>query len=112
LDKPRRDIRVFVLGDKALASIYRISPPSKWKTNVAQGSHVKATKLSAELREVSLKAVKAIGLLYAGVDILETSSGPVILEVNGSPSWQGLQQATGINVAEHLVRFSADLMKH
>lgn len=112
LDKPSRDIRVFVLGDKALASIYRISPPSKWKTNVAQGSQVKAAKLSAELREISLKAVKAIGLLYAGVDILETSNGPVILEVNGSPSWQGLQQATGINVAEHLVRFSADLMKH
>lgn len=112
LDKPSRDIRVFVIGDKALASIHRISPPSKWKTNVAQGSQIKAAKLSAELREISLKAVKAIGLLYAGVDIIETSNGPVILEVNGSPSWQGLQQATGINIAEHLVRFSADIVKH
>ena len=112
LDKPNRDIRVFVIGDKVLASIYRIAPPGKWKTNVAQGSQVKAFKLSAELAEISLKSVKAIGLLYAGIDIIETSNGPVVLEVNGSPSWQGLQQATGINVAEHLVKFAADLLKH
>jgi len=112
LDKPSRDIRVFVIGDEVLASIYRIAPPGKWKTNVAQGSKVKAVKLSDKLREISLKAVKAVGLLYAGVDIIETSNGPVILEVNGSPSWQGLHQATGIDVAEHLVRFAADIVKH
>jgi len=112
LDKPSRDVRIFVIGDKVLASIYRVAPPGKWKTNVAQGSQVKAAKLSTELSEISLRAVKAVGLLYAGVDIIETSNGPVVLEVNGSPSWQGLQQATGINVAEHLVRFAADLMKH
>ena len=111
-DKPSRDIRAFVLGDKVLASIYRIGAPGKWKTNVAQGSQVKAAKLSAELEGISLKAVEAVGLLYAGVDIMETSSGPVILEVNGSPSWQGLQQATGINVAEYLVKFAADIVKH
>jgi RimK family alpha-L-glutamate ligase len=112
LDKPSRDIRVFVIGNDVLASIYRVAPPGKWKTNVAQGSQAKATKLSAELRELSLKAVKAVGLLYAGVDIIETSNGPVILEINGSPSWQGLQQATSINVAEHLVRFAVDFAKH
>jgi len=112
LDKPSRDIRVFVIADKVLASIYRIASPGKWKTNVAQGSQVEAFKLSDELGEISLKAVKAAGLLYAGVDIIETSNGPVVLEVNGSPSWQGLQQATGVNVAEHLVTFAADLVKH
>jgi ribosomal protein S6--L-glutamate ligase len=112
LDKPSRDIRVFVIGDSVLASIYRVASPGKWKTNVAQGSQVKAFKLSVELEEISLKAVKAVGLLYAGVDIIETSSGPVILEVNGSPSWQGLQQATGINVAEHLTRFAVDSVKN
>jgi ribosomal protein S6--L-glutamate ligase len=112
LDKPGRDIRVFIIGDEVLASIYRIAPPGKWKTNVAQGSQVKVFKLSTELKDISLKAAKAVGLLYAGVDIIETSDGPVILEVNGSPSWQGLQTATGINVAEHLVGFAADLVKH
>lgn len=112
LDKPNRDIRVFVIGDKVLTSIYRISPSGKWKTNVAQGSQVKAFKLSSELAEIALKAVNAVGLLYAGIDIIETSNGPVVLEVNGSPSWQGIQQATGINVAEHLVRFAADIVKH
>lgn len=112
LEKPNRDIRVFVIGDKVLASIYRIAPSGKWKTNVAQGSQAKAFKLSAELAEISLKAVEAVGLLYAGIDIIETRDGPVILEVNGSPSWQGLQQATGINIAEHLVTFAADFAKH
>ena len=112
LDKPNRDIRVFVIGDTVLASIYRVAPQGKWKTNVSQGSRVKTVKLSGELKEISLKTVKAVGLLYAGVDIIETSNGPVILEVNGSPSWQGLQQATGIDVAENLVRFAASIAKH
>jgi ribosomal protein S6--L-glutamate ligase len=112
LDKPSRDIRVFVLGDEVLASIYRIASKDNWKTNVAQGSQVEALKLSDELREISLKAVKAVGLLYAGVDIIETINGPVILEVNASPSWQGLQHATGINVADCLVRFTVDFVKH
>jgi len=111
LDKPSRDIRVFVIGDNVLASIYRIATHGEWKTNVALGGEVKAIKLSDELEKLSLKAVKAVGLLYAGVDMVETCNGPVILEVNGSPSWQGLQKATGVNVAEHLVRFAADIVK-
>lgn len=52
-----------------------------------------------------------MGLLYAGVDILETENGPVLLEVNGSPSWQGLQKATGVNVAERLVQFVVNLAR-
>jgi len=112
LDKPSRDIRAFIIGDEVLASIYRVAPLGKWKTNVAQGGKAEVVKLSAELREISLKAIKAVDILYAGVDIIETSNGPVILEVNGAPSWQGLQQATGINVAEHLVRFAVDIVKH
>jgi ribosomal protein S6--L-glutamate ligase len=111
LDKPNRDIRAFVLGDEVLASVYRIASADKWKTNVAQGSKTEAIKLSDELEAISLKAAKAVGLLYAGVDIVETSRGPVILEINCSPSWQGLQKATSINVAEHIVRYVVDMVK-
>jgi ribosomal protein S6--L-glutamate ligase len=112
LEKPSRDIRVFVLGDKVLASIYRISSVGKWKTNVAQGSKTQAVKSSEEIEEISLKAVKTVGLIYAGVDIVETDKGPFILEINYSPSWQGLQKATDIKVAEHLARFAVDFLKH
>ncbi|MFQ6080978.1 MAG: RimK family alpha-L-glutamate ligase [Candidatus Bathyarchaeia archaeon] len=68
-------------------------------------------RLPEDLQELALRATKSMGLLYAGVDILETENGPVLLEVNGSPSWQGLQKATGVNVAERLVQFVVNLAR-
>ncbi len=111
LEKPGRDIRAFVIGENILASMYRIAPPGEWKTNVAQGGQTQPIQLSGEPQELALKATKSLDLIYAGVDILETEHGPILVEVNGSPSWQGLQMATGINVAEHLVQFIIKLMK-
>jgi ribosomal protein S6--L-glutamate ligase len=57
-----------------------------------------------EILELGVKATKALGLDYAGVDIMETPRGPVILEANGSPGWQALKAATGIDIAEKIVR--------
>jgi RimK family alpha-L-glutamate ligase len=111
VEKPRRDIRAFVLGDRVLASIYRVARASEWKTNVAQGAQAKPVQLMPKLEKLAVKAVKALGLLYAGVDILEGEKGAVVLEVNASPSWQGLQKATGVDVAEELVRFAVECMK-
>lgn len=111
LEKPGRDIRAFVIGESVLASMYRVAPSGDWKTNVAQGAQTQPIQLSEELQEVALKATKALDLVYAGVDILETEHGPILLEVNGSPSWQGLQKTTGINVAERLVQFVVDFVR-
>lgn len=111
LEKPGRDIRAFVIGETILASVYRVAPPGEWKTNVAQGGQTQPIRLSGELKELALRATKSLGLLYAGVDILETEDGPVLLEVNGSPSWQGLERATGVNVAERLVQFVVRLVR-
>jgi RimK family alpha-L-glutamate ligase len=111
LEKPSRDIRAFVIGENVLASIYREARPGEWKTNVAQGAKAKPLRLSTEMQELVIKATKAIDLLYAGVDVMETSKGPIIIEVNASPSWQGLQNATGVNVAEKLVKFAFDYLK-
>jgi ribosomal protein S6--L-glutamate ligase len=111
LEKPGRDIRAFVLDGEVIASIFRIATSNSWKTNVAQGGKAKALKLSSELEEIALKATETLDLIYAGVDIAETKNGPIILEVNGAPSWQGLQKATGINVAEHLVQYILDNVK-
>ena len=104
LENPRRDIRAFVVGDRVVASIYRVALKESWKTNIALGSNPKSLKLPKELKEMTVKATKTLGLVYAGVDILETEKGPVLLEVNGSPSWQGLEEASGVNVAEVLVK--------
>jgi len=111
LENPGRDIRAFVVGEEVLASIYRIARADEWKTNVAQRGKAKSMKLSGELRELALRAVEVLELVYAGVDILETEQGPVLLEVNASPSWQGLQKATGLNVARQIVQYVVNLAK-
>jgi len=111
LEKPSRDVRAFVVGQKVLASIYRIARDGEWKTNVAQGGKAKSIKLSGELQELALRAVEALDLIYAGVDILETEQGPVLLEVNASPSWQELQKATGLDVARQIVQYVVNIAK-
>ena len=79
LEKPGKDIRAFVVGEEVLASIHRIARAGEWKTNVAQGGKAKSVKLSEELEELALRAVETLELIYAGVDILETERGPVLL---------------------------------
>jgi len=97
-----RDVRAFVLGGKVIASIYR----------VAQGAEAKPIQLAPKLEKLAAKAAEAMGLIYAGVDIMEDEKkDAVVLEVNGSPSWQGLQKATGVNVAEELVEYVINYMK-
>jgi RimK family alpha-L-glutamate ligase len=96
------DIRAFVIGDRVLGAIERSAPG--WRTNVARGGVARSIELSPELVEVAIKAAKAVGAEYAGVDLLPALDGTVfVIEVNGIPGWRGLQEATGINVAEAIV---------
>jgi RimK family alpha-L-glutamate ligase len=110
-ENPRRDIRAFVVGNRIVASIYRVASKENWKANIALGSKPKALKLPKDLQEMAIKAAKTLELVYAGVDILETKKDPVLLEVNGSPSWQGLREASGVNVAEVLVKHVLNIIK-
>lgn len=96
-----RDIRAFVIGGRVVASIYRVA--DGWKTNISQGGRAVACKLSPELEEVSVKAVEVIGCEYAGVDIVEGKDGAYVLEVNSTPTWEGLEAATGVPIADMLV---------
>jgi len=82
LEKPGRDIRAFVVGERVIASIYRVAEPTEWKTNVAQGAQAKPIQLLPKLEKLAVEAAKALGLLYAGVDILEVGKKAVVLEVN------------------------------
>jgi len=112
VEKSDQDIRAFVLGEKVIASMYRMALNKEWKTNVAQGAQPESIQLSSKLERLAVKAAKALSLLYAGVDILENGKKTMVLEVNAAPSWQGLQKATGVDVAEELVRYAVDYMKH
>lgn len=102
IPNPGRDIRVFVVGDEVVASAYKYGPEGTWKTNVAQGGKMVAEGVPAEIEELGLKAVKAMNLVYAGVDVIESSRGPIILEVNAAPGWEAIQSASGIDVAKRI----------
>ncbi len=93
-----RDVRVFVVGDKVLGAMQRSAPG--WRTNFSRGGKAAPIELPAELASLAVKAAALVGAEYAGVDLLPSSDGSVyVLEVNGIPGWEGLQQATGIDVA-------------
>jgi RimK family alpha-L-glutamate ligase len=97
-----RDIRAFVLGGRVLAAIERVS--DGWRTNIARGAQARAICLTPEQEQACLRAAEVVSADYAGVDLLPTPEGEhTVLEVNGVPGWQGLQAATGIDIAGEIV---------
>jgi RimK family alpha-L-glutamate ligase len=97
-----KDIRAFVVGDRVIAAIERRSPG--WRTNISRGGEAAAIALPAAWADMALRAARAVGASYAGVDLLPAQDGTVyVLEVNGIPGWRGLQEATSVNVAAALI---------
>jgi tetrahydromethanopterin:alpha-L-glutamate ligase len=99
LDRPR-DIRAFVVNGRVQGAIYRNAPAGQWISNLARGGRPTACALSAELEDLAVRAAKAIGAIYCGVDLLETPQGLCIIEVNGTPSGKGIFEALGVDVTE------------
>jgi RimK family alpha-L-glutamate ligase len=98
IDHEGRDIRAFVLGGRVLGAIERRS--EGWRTNLARGGTARAVELPREWNNLAVRAAAAVGAEYAGVDLLPARDGTIyVLEVNGIPGWQGLQEATGLDVA-------------
>jgi RimK family alpha-L-glutamate ligase len=97
-----RDIRVFVIGGQVLGAIERQA--EGWRTNLARGGSARPVQLSREWTTLAIRAAAAVDAEYAGVDLLPARDGQVyVLEVNGIPGWQGLQEATGLDVAGALL---------
>jgi ribosomal protein S6--L-glutamate ligase len=105
IPNPSRDIRVFVIGNNVIASVYKYIPEGKWKSNIAQGGKMVEEEMPEDIKKLGLKATKAMGLDYCGVDIIESEDGPLVLEMNASPGWQGLKSATSLDVAELIVKY-------
>jgi tetrahydromethanopterin:alpha-L-glutamate ligase len=95
-----RDIRAFVVDGKVAGAIYRVAPPGSWISNLARGGAPERCPLTCEIEDLALRAAAAVGTAYSGVDLLETSGGLRVLEVNGTPSGWGVHQAWGIDVGE------------
>ena len=104
------DIRAFVLDGRVLAAMRRFAADS-WKTNVSLGANPLPIKLSGEVEEIAVKAAGTVGCEVAGVDILEGSNGPLVIEVNSQPGWKGLQSVSDINIADEIVGFVLKRLK-
>jgi RimK family alpha-L-glutamate ligase len=103
IDHGGRDIRAFVVGGRVLAAIERSS--HDWRTNISRGGHARAFALPPKWESLAIHAAHAVGADYAGVDLLPARDGSVyVLEVNGIPGWEGLQAATGLFIAQAIVR--------
>ncbi|MBD3172397.1 RimK family alpha-L-glutamate ligase [Candidatus Bathyarchaeota archaeon] len=105
IPNPGRDIRLFIIGDKCVGAVYKYMAKGEWKSNVAQGGKMVEEEMDPSLVELGIKATKAMELDYCGVDILESPSGPVVLEMNAAPGWQGLKDATGKDIARLIVNY-------
>lgn len=103
IPNPGRDIRAFVVGAEVAASIYRLAPSGRWKTNLRAGATPVVCELTDGQRELAVSASRLLGLDYTGVDIIEGPDGDCVLEVNGAPAWGGIMQATGRDVAKDIV---------
>lgn len=98
------DLRIFVLGGRVLAAMRRFSPNS-WKTNISLGATPIPYKPTVEIEELAIKAAEVLGCEVAGVDILESSRGPLIIELNSQPGWRGLQTVTSLNIADEIIKY-------
>lgn len=108
IENPGRDIRVFIIGDEAVGAVFKYPCMGMWKTNVAQGGTMKKEPVPEEYVKLAISATNLLGLDYAGVDIIESDEGPIILEVNGSPGWQALKESTGVDIAEKIIRYTTE----
>ena len=99
------DIRIIVVGDKVIASMKRSSEVGEFRSNVHRGGNTEVVEITKREKYIALNATKYLGLGVSGVDIMRSKNGPVLLEVNASPGLKGIEGATGINVAKHIIQF-------
>lgn len=105
------DVRCFVIGRKVVAAMERSSAPGEFRSNLHRGGSAKQTKLSPAERRTAVKAAQTMGLNVAGVDLLRSERGPLVMEVNSSPGLRGIEESTGINVAKKIIQFVGENAK-
>ncbi|OBY25189.1 30S ribosomal protein S6--L-glutamate ligase [Leisingera sp. JC1] len=99
------DIRAFVIGGKVIAAMQRTGAEGDFRSNLHRGGSAQVVKLSPEERATAIRSAKSLGLNVCGVDMLRSNHGPVVMEVNSSPGLEGIEMATGIDVAGRIIDF-------
>lgn len=98
------DIRCFVVGDKVVASIKRQAEPGEFRANIHRGARAEPIKITKEEREIAVKAAKILGLRMAGIDLLRSNRGPLVLEINSSPGLEGIEKTTQKDIAGLIIK--------
>ena len=99
------DMRCFVVGKKVVAAMVRQAPPGEFRSNIHRGGSGSKVRLTPEERSIAVRAAKAMNLRVAGVDMIRSKHGPLVIEVNSSPGLEGIERATGVDVAGSIVRY-------
>jgi ribosomal protein S6--L-glutamate ligase len=99
------DIRCFVIGDKVIAAMKRQAKAGEFRSNLHRGGAASLVRLTPEERSTAVRAARTMGLNVAGVDILRSNHGPLVMEVNSSPGLEGIEAATGLDVADRIIQF-------
>uniref|UniRef100_UPI00356868B8 RimK family alpha-L-glutamate ligase n=1 Tax=Amphritea sp. TaxID=1872502 RepID=UPI00356868B8 len=102
-----KDIRAFVVGDRVVAAMRRVAQGQEFRSNVHRGGVAEAVELSPEYAETAVRAAQILGLQVAGVDMLESKTGPQIMEVNSSPGLEGIETCTGLDIAGAVIEYIA-----
>ena len=100
-----RDIRAFVVGDRVVGAMRRTAVGDEFRSNVHRGGTTEVVNLDPESERVAVQAAQIMGLRVAGVDMLESDRGPLVMEVNSSPGLEGIEGATGLDIAGAIVDF-------
>jgi ribosomal protein S6--L-glutamate ligase len=100
-----RDIRCWIIGDKVVAAMLRKGPEGEFRSNLHRGGRAENVRITPEERSTAVRAAKIMGLRVAGVDMLRSNHGPVIMEVNSSPGLEGIEKTTGKDVAGMVIAY-------
>ncbi|MCB1151141.1 RimK family alpha-L-glutamate ligase [bacterium] len=103
-----RDVRAFVVGDRVVAAMRRVAQGNEFRSNVHRGGRTETVTLTPEMEECAVRAAQILGLRVAGVDMLESNDGPLIMEVNSSPGLEGIESCTGLDVAGAIIDYVSD----
>jgi ribosomal protein S6--L-glutamate ligase len=99
------DIRAFVVGERVVASMRRQGAEGEFRSNIHRGGSAQSIKITPEERSTATRAAQILGLNVCGVDMLRSNHGPVVMEVNSSPGLEGVEKATGIDIAGKIIEF-------
>jgi ribosomal protein S6--L-glutamate ligase len=99
------DLRCFVVGDRVVAAMKRQAPKGDFRSNLHRGGQAKGVKPTALEQETAIRAAQSLGLGVAGVDLIRSARGPLVLEVNASPGLEGIEEASGVDVAGAVVEY-------